>query len=207
MSKFKPRCRLYLQVAAPITAMLERRLSQALDEVSPACVLISGGSGRLESAVLDGLIDRIQGAGAACLIENDIEASAELGADGVHIAADPALYERARQTLGESANIGVGCGLSRHDAMTLAESGADYVAFGAVEGGDLDALAELVAWWSEIFVVPSIAWDIESVADAERLTKLGVDFIAPPRTIWEDDDALDTLRDMDRAIGSIRRDA
>jgi len=207
MSKFKPRCRLYLQVAAPITATLERRLSHALDEVSPACVLISGGSGRLESATLDGVIDRVQRAGAACLIENGIEAAAELGADGVHIPADPSLYQRARQTLGESANIGAGCGFSRHDAMTLAESGADYVAFGAAEGGDLDTLAELVAWWSEIFVVPSVAWDIDSVAAAERLTTLGVDFIAPPRAIWETGDALDTLRGMDRAIGRIRRDA
>ena len=207
MSNFKPKCRLYLQVAAPVTAALEQRVSQALSQVSPACVLICGGSELFEAATLDSLIDRIQGAGAACLIENDIEASAELGADGVHIVADPSLYERARQTLGESANIGVGCGLSRHDAMALAESGADYVAFGGVDAGDFETLSELIGWWSEIFVVPGVAWDIESTAEAERLTQLGVDFIAPPRTIWEDDDALDTLREMDRVIGSIRRDA
>ena len=207
MSKFKPRCRLYLQVAAPITARLESLLSQALLDVSPACILICGADDQLEPAALDGLIDRVQGAGAACLIENAIEASADLGADGVHIAADQILYAEARKALGESANIGVGCGLDRHEAMALAESGADYVAFGAPGSGDFEALSDTIAWWSEIFVVPSVAWDITDIGAAERLTELGVDFIAPPRTIWDSDAALDSLRDMDRAIGSIRRNA
>lgn len=211
MSKFKPRCRLYLQVAAPITARLEMQLSQALADLSPACVLLSGGDEPLRASALDGLIDRVQGAGAACLIRNDIEASADLGADGVHIAADPSFYKYARETLGESANIGVGCGLSRHEAMALAESGADYVAFGGAndgeDAGDAEELSETIGWWSEIFVVPCVAWDIGDIAEAERLTKLGVDFIAPPATIWDNDDALGFLREMDRVIGTIRRDA
>ncbi|WP_083240529.1 thiamine phosphate synthase [Methyloceanibacter methanicus] len=207
MSKFKPRCRLYLQVAAPFTAKLESQLSQALSDVSPACVLICGAAEDLTPAALDGPIDRIQAAGAACLIENEIETAADLGADGVHIAADQILYAEARKVLGESANIGVGCGLVRHDAMAFAESGADYVAFGGPEGSDFEALSDTIAWWSEIFVVPSVAWDIADIAAAEHLTELGADFIAPPRTIWDSDAALDRLRDMDRAIGSIRRHA
>lgn len=207
MSKFKPRCRLYLQVAAPFTARLESQLSQALSDVAPACVLICGEREDLVPAAVDGLIDRIQGAGAACLIENAIEASADLGADGVHIPADQTLYAEARKTLGESANIGVGCGLARHEAMELAESGADYVAFGGPEAGDFDALSETIAWWSEIFVVPCVAWDIAEIGAAEQLTERGVDFIAPPRSIWDNDDALETLREMDRVIGSIRREA
>lgn len=227
MSRLKPRCRLYLQVALPATAKLESQLSRALAELSPACVLISGCSEQHEVAGLDGLIDRIQGAGAACLIDNGIEACAALGADGVHIAADQSLYRAARETLGESANIGVACGLVRHDAMELAESGADYVAFGGQEmanetghenrdntGDGLEdgragfgALSDTIAWWSEIFVVPSVAWDIADIGQAVTLTERGTDFIAPPRDIWDSDGALEVLRDMDRAIGAIRREA
>ena len=33
--------------------------------------------------------------------------------------------------LGQNGIVGVDPGISRHDAMTLAEAGADYVAFGA----------------------------------------------------------------------------
>ena len=211
MSKFKPRCRLYLQIAAPFTAKQDSLLSQALSAFSPACVLISGGDEPLDAAVLDGLIDRIQGAGAACLIDNNIEASAELGADGVHIPADERLYEEARKSLGESANIGVACGLARHEAMQLAESGADYVAFGAAatenHADAFEALSDTIAWWSEIFVVPGVAWDIADIDEAIALTERGVDFIAPPATIWDRDDAIAVLSEMDRAIGAIRREA
>jgi thiamine-phosphate pyrophosphorylase len=128
----------------------------------------------------------------------------------VHIAADESLYSEARKALGESANIGVACGMVRHDAMELAELGADYVAFAASASGDVaefDALSETIAWWSEIFVVPCVAWDTSDVARAAALTERGVDFVAPPPTIWDREDALSLLRDMDRTIRSIRREA
>ena len=207
MSKLKPRCRLYLQVAAPFTAKQNGQLAQALSDLAPACVLIRGSADELDPVVLDKLIDKIQGAGAACLIENSIAAAADLGADGVHIAADENLYGEARKTLGDSANIGVGCGLGRHDAMSLAESGADYVAFSTPDADAREELFDTIAWWSEIFVVPCVAWDIADVGEAVALTERGVDFIAPPATIWDSDDALSVLREMDAAIGSIRREA
>ena len=210
MSKLKPRCRLYLQVAAPFLAKTTTQLSQALTELTPACVLICGSDDLLEVSVLDSLIDLIQSAGAACLIENNIAASADLGADGVHIAAEESLYSEAREALGGSANIGVACGLVRHNAMELAELGADYVAFAASASGDtaeFEALSETISWWSEIFVVPCVAWDVADAAKAAALTERGADFIAPPATIWDREDALSLLREIDRTIGVIRREA
>ena len=93
--------------------------------------------------------------------------------------------------------------------MLLAEAGADYVAFGDSSAGprDFEALSELIAWWSEIFVVPSVAFNVADVTEAEQLTQLGVDFIAPPQSIWDSDAAIENLRTMDRAIGRIRRAA
>jgi len=209
MADAKPSCRLYLQVPAPLTAKREAQLTQALANTSAACVLLCNIDQQADE-MLDRLLDSVQAAGVACLIENDIECAERLGADGVHIRADAELYRQARASLGESANIGVGCGLNRHDAMSLAEMGADYVAFGPEATGSIDAIdqcAELIAWWSEIFVVPSVAWNIDDVELAVRLAGLGADFVAPSRTIWQDDNAATLIAGIDDAIRRARRAA
>lgn len=208
MANTKPRCRIYLQIPAMPTAKLESQLSQALDSISPACVLLCDNGETAEKVPADGLIDRVQGAGIACLIENDIDRAECLGADGVHIAADPDLYARARALLGVSANIGARCGLDRHAAMLLAEAGADYVAFGESGGRDhIDQYTEIIGWWSEVFVVPSIAWNVDTVAEAEQLARLGVDFVAPSQAIWQSENAAAIIAGIDTAIGRIRRAA
>ena len=210
MADAKPRCRLYLQAPAPLTAKLEAQLTQALAGTTAACVLLCDDgrpAGESDESHTDRLIDLIQGAGAACLIENDIALAERLGADGVHIAADAELYESARNLLGESANIGVGCGFDRHEAMRLAEMGANYVAFGPESAGSVDAVnqcAELIAWWSEIFVVPCIAWNIDNPKQAARLASAGADFVAPSRTIWPDDPAAAIFTDIDNAMRRAR---
>jgi thiamine-phosphate pyrophosphorylase len=160
----------------------------------------------VEEVPTDRLIDVVQGAGIACLIENDVARAECLGADGVHIAADVALYAHARATLGESASIGVCCGSNRHAAMQLAEAGVDYVAFGP-DGSSIDHIdqyTDLVAWWSEIFVVPCVAWNVENPTHAERLAGAGADFVAPPRTIWQDENAAAIIAEIDNAIGRVR---
>jgi thiamine-phosphate pyrophosphorylase len=65
----------------------------------------------------------------------------------------------------------------------------------------------LVAWWSEIFVVPCVAFDIDDADAARRLAASGADFIAPSARIWEDGNALARLRGLDAAIGEARRAA
>jgi thiamine-phosphate pyrophosphorylase len=209
MADAKPKCRLYLKVPAPLTAKLEAQLTQALETTSVACVLLCDDGQPIDEIHGDRLLTLVQKAGTACLIENDIMLAERLGADGVHIHADPELYTAARAQLGESANIGAGCGFARHDAMRLAEMGADYVAFGpdAPDSGAIDQCAELTSWWSEIFVIPSVGWNIADAEQAARLADLGADFIAPPKTIWQDDNALAILGDIDHAISRVRRTA
>lgn len=206
MADAKPRCRLYLQVPAPLTAKLESQLAQALAKTSAACVLLCDDGQPADENHTDRLIDLVQGAGVACLIENDVVRAERLGADGVQIAADLEGYTSARKLLGESANIGVKCGLNRDDAMRLAEAGADYVAFGP-DTGDIDEIGqstELIRWWADIFVVPCVAWNVGNPGHAERLAALGADFIAPPRTIWEADDAASIIAAIDNAIRGVR---
>jgi thiamine-phosphate pyrophosphorylase len=49
--------------------------------------------------------------------------------------------------------------------------------------------AGLIAWWSEIFVVPCVAWNVDSQEEAARLAGLGADFVALSPDIWLAEDA------------------
>ena len=60
--------------------------------------------------------------------------------------------------------------------MTLAEIGADYVAFGPIDG-DADARDELCQWWAEIFEVPCVALAVESAQAAVALQAARCDFV------------------------------
>ena len=210
MAEVKHRCRLYFQYPAQPSAKLEAQLAQAIEDTDAACVLLCLDDQTADENHLGGLVDLVQARGLACLIDEKFALAERLGADGVHIAADPAAYAETRRRLGESASIGVGCGLNRHDAMQFAELGADYVAFGAESGSTIDAInerAELIAWWSEIFVVPCVAWNVDSASDAAKLAALGADFVALSRLIWHDDDALKRIIEIDGAVRRARRAA
>lgn len=205
MVDIKPRCRLYLQVEVPLTARCESELAQALAESAPACVLLRRD---VHADEADAVIDLVQGAAVACLLD-EVDAAERLGADGAHISAEPDLYRRARARLGKSANIGVACGMDRHAAMLLAEAGADYVAFGATEGAteDFDALADLIAWWSEIFLVPCVAWNVGRLDQAVRLASLGADFMSLPSSIWQHEAPARTIAEFYDALERARRAA
>lgn len=210
MADVKPRCRLYLQLPGEPTAKLEAQLAQALTRVDIACVLLGRDDGASDDDRFSRLIDLVQGAGAACLIEHDAELAERLGADGVHLEADPEAYRKARALLGPEASIGVECGLMRHEAMLLAELGADYVGFGPTSPSDIDGIdqcAELIAWWAEIFVVPCVAFNIDATDAALKLATLAADFIAPSRLIWREDDAVNRIAEIGRAISGVRRAA
>jgi thiamine-phosphate pyrophosphorylase len=94
--------------------------------------------------------------------------------------------------------------------MLLAELGADYVVFGPTSPSVIDGIdqcAELIGWWAEIFVVPCVAFNIDGTDAALRLATLGADFIAPSRLIWQDDDAVNRIAEIGRAISGVRRAA
>src|SRR5262245_43011408 len=133
MAEVKPRCRLYLQLPAKPSAKLAQ-LAEALASADAACVLFCRGETLADEGWASRLIDFVQSRGVAVLVADDSELAERLGADGIHLGvADTLRYTKARELLGASASIGVGCGLSRHDAMRVAELGADYVAFGSTE--------------------------------------------------------------------------
>ena len=112
----------------------------------------------LAQADVDAAIAACRRHATAWLGRGDAAVAKTAGADGVHLD-DPDRVAAARTLLGPDRLIGVSCGLSRHAAMVAGEAGADYVMFGALrdtperEG----ELADTVAWWSELFVLPCAA--------------------------------------------------
>jgi thiamine-phosphate pyrophosphorylase len=161
-------------------------LAAALAAADVACVFIAPvpGAGR-EAHIAGPLVAAAQRRNAAALIVEDAELARTLRADGVHLTvakSGTSGYGVARSLVGRSGIVGVDAGISRHDAMTVAEDGADYVAFGAPAHLKDRAKArvrrdELVAWWAEIFEAPCVALDVETPEEAEALARAGADFV------------------------------
>lgn len=178
-------CQLFLMIE--LAAGARERLAAALDAAPVSSVLVLPSPGK--SLAIDqtrALVELAQKRNVAALLLDDPRTARTLRADGVHLSfsADiETVYAAARDQLGGRALIGVSPGTSRHDAMTLAEAGADYVAFEPVGDGGADdeepsRQLDLVSWWAEIFEVPSVAFGAETAAEARILAEAGADFVA-----------------------------
>ena len=196
-----PACGIYLVIEAGPDA--ESRLTAALVAVEAAAVLIRPpADGPLSASNTRALVAAAQAKGAAALLLDDASLARALRADGVHLAACEdieARFDLAREIMGRRAIVGIDAGGSRHDAMTLAEVGADYVAFGraapvVVEGGEagqVETPIDPISWWAEIFEVPCVAFDAATAGDARDLAARGADFVAVPVPA---EDSIDDLR-------------
>ena len=95
--------------------------------------------------------------------------------------------------MGPEAIVGVTCKASRHLAMEAAEAGADYVAFGAffpsrTKDNTTPADPEILSWWQEIMVVPSVAIGGITPENAGPLVAAGADFLAVASSVWDHPD-------------------
>jgi thiamine-phosphate pyrophosphorylase len=176
--------RLFIIVEASIEA---RALESLVASGDSAVVLFAPlPAGSLEPARLKLLVEIAQAKGAAALIQTDAKLARTLRADGVHLPWSKdivARYREAREILGQRFIVGADAGRLRDDAMTLGEAGADYVGFGipshvADRETACERRLELVAWWSEIFEVPCVAFDVETLEEAATLARAGADFVA-----------------------------
>jgi thiamine-phosphate pyrophosphorylase len=145
---------------------------------------------------VDTLRPVVQAHGTAFILNDRPDLAAELGCDGVHVGQEDASYAQARAALPKGI-VGVTCHDSRHLAMDAAEAGADYVAFGAffptkTKEPKTSADIELLHWWSEIMVVPSVAIGGITTANAPALIEAGADFLAVSAGVWEHPDGAET---------------
>ena len=138
----------------------------------------------------------------ALVIDTHVILAERLGLDGVHLLDGARTVRFARKTLGPDAIVGAYCRQSRHEGMSAAEGGVDYVSFGPVAGalGDGEvAEHELFTWWTEMIEVPVVA---EGGLTPELVTQLApvTDFFSIGEEIWSTDDPAATLKQLETAM-------
>lgn len=171
-----------LMLAIEARGGAEERLAAVLAAVPVAAVIVVPSNDR---SLLAALVTEGQRQGVAMLIADDAPLARSVGADGVHLGYSETSRERfetARALLGGKAVIGCDAGRSRHEAMTLGELGADYVAFGVpafVKDREtaFQRQLDLLEWWAEIFELPSAALDAETAEQAGAMAAAGADFV------------------------------
>lgn len=188
------------------------RLEAAIAAGRPASILISSASGNSDPVLTKKLVALAQSHGIAALVDGSYDLVISSGADGLHIGWGENLastYAAARAALGVDRIIGVDAGRSRHNAMELGEAGADYIAFGIpthVQDRDKarERRIELIEWWSELFEIPCVAFDVDDAVDAHALSLAGADFVSLRLTgTISPADARDQLLQFAAALGSI----
>lgn len=190
----RPQPRLYL-ITPPIAdaAAFAPTLKAALAAGDVAAVLLrlADGDDRTQINRVKALAPAAQAAGAALLLEGHAGLVARSGADGAHVAAGE--VADALEALKPDWVVGAGEMSSRHDAMTAAEAGCDYVMFGEPDARGhrppFDTVLERVSWWAEVFEIPGVAY-AASVEEIAPLIQAGADFIAVGQNandwIWRD---------------------
>lgn len=171
-----------LMLAFEVCDGASERLGAVLASVPVASVIVSGST---DKALLSALVSEGQRREAAMLIADDATLAKAIGADGVHLTFSETQRERfetARAVLGGKAIVGCDVGRSKHDAMTLGELGADYVAYGVPAFvKDRETAFErqlgLLAWWAEIFEVPSVGLNAGGPEQAAAMAHAGADFV------------------------------
>lgn len=180
-------------------------LVRVLDTVPVACVRLALNTQDedLLGRAADRLREHTHARDVALVVERHFRLAGRLGLDGVHLADGSRSVRAARKELGTEAIVGAFCGQSRHDGMTAAEHGADYVAFGPAQSSNLGdgsfAEPDLFEWWSQVIEVPVVAEGAFDLDHARALTPMA-DFIALGDEIWRTDDPLATLQSFVAAM-------
>jgi thiamine-phosphate pyrophosphorylase len=187
-------------------AVFPQRLASVLDGTEIACIrlaLATRNEDNLARAA-DALREVAHARDVALVIENHVLLVERLGLDGVHLTDGARSVRKLRKDLGNDAIVGAFCGTTRHDGISAAEAGADYVAFGPVGetplGDGSRAELDLFSWWSEMIEVPVVA---EGALTLELVEKLGpvTDFFGIGEEIWAADDADAALRALLAPLG------
>lgn len=183
--------RLYLAtpvVDDPATLLAELPALLAADDVAAVLLRLKPTDQRTMIACIKALVPAIQNGGAALLIDGPVELVARAGADGAHLKGLAALQE-ALPSLKPDRIAGVGGLVTRHDAMTAGEAGADYVLFGEPDARgqrpSVDAIGERLQWWAELFEPPCVGF-AASVDEAAEFAEAGADFVLVGDFIWRD---------------------
>jgi thiamine-phosphate pyrophosphorylase len=113
----------------------DRMLRSVDDAISGGAALIQyrdkGSSPEQRIRQASALVELCRKRNVPLIINDDVELTLRVGADGVHLGKDDASIEHARTILGTQAIVGYSCYNAYERALAAQEAGADYVAFGS----------------------------------------------------------------------------
>jgi thiamine-phosphate pyrophosphorylase len=187
----RPAPRLYLATSpvaepGPVADSLADLLAAA--DIAALLLRLAPADERTLIKRIKALAPPVQNAGTALILDGHADIVARSGADGAHLDGIDAL-KTALPVLKPDRIAGAGGMLSRHDAMIAGELGADYLLFGEPGGSErapsLEAVAERVGWWAELFEPPAVAYAAR-LADVHILAAAGADFVLVDDCIWND---------------------
>ena len=188
-------CRLYLITPPRLDPSVFRdSLSAALDSGDVACLQL-----RLKDASEDdiarateALMPIAAARNVAFLLNDNASLAVKLGCDGAHLGQGDGNHAEARRLLAGRI-LGITCHASRHLAMEAGELGADYVAFGAFYPTETketthQATPDILAWWDDLFEIPSVAIGGITAENCDPLVRAGADFLAVVSAVWNHPD-------------------
>lgn len=192
----RPACGLYLVTPVGLATgaipldLFARDCAAVLDAVPIEALLLRtlGLEGQNAEAALTLQIERLRPLahqrGVPLVLEGRADLAAQLGCDGVHLAAARRTIQAVRRAMGEDAIIGAEAGASRHEAMEAGEAGADYVTFGFLAPEPQSPSIELLTWWQEMMELPCVAMGDITLQNAVELAAAGADFLAVREVVW-----------------------
>lgn len=185
------RCQLYLLTPPRIDAGFAELLDAVLAEniATVLQVRLKDQPDNQLPGLVPPLVKTAKRHGVSILMNDSPELAVRFGMDGVHVGQEDAPLAQARAAVGKTGIVGVTCHDSRHLAMTAADKGADYVAFGAMyptatKSPKVSASVEIIEWWSELFEVPCVAIGGITPENAAPVIAAGADFIAVSGGVW-----------------------
>ncbi len=180
-------------------------LASVLDSVEIACIrldMISREEDDVARAA-DALRAVAHARDVALVITDHVLLAQRLGLDGVHLSDAAKSVRDTRKTLGPDAIIGSFCAATRHDGISAAEAGVDYVSFGPIGATSLgageQASTDLFQWWSDMIEVPVVA---EGALDPGLIATFApmTDFFGIGDEIWGADDPAKALKGLIKAM-------
>jgi len=144
------------------------------------------------------------------IVNDDVELATEVGADGVHLGREDGDPGVARLILGPGPVIGVSCYADMTRARTMADAGADYVAFGSLypssakpdaTRASLDLLGRARSLGVRIVGIGGI-----DAGNAPDVIEAGADAVAVINAVFGADDIESAARDIALACERSERD-
>lgn len=161
-----------------------KRLQAVLAAADVAALLLPKGS-RDEAqyeALASAILPVAQAADCAVLLEDAPDLAKKIGADGVHITTGQSAVKAAVAAMKPDMIVGAGDIGSRHFAMTVGETGVDYLFFGASSGESTPEDRENAEWWAETFEIPAV-WS-DPAAPIDTVESADCEFVAIGDALW-----------------------